>query len=405
MDFLKAVTSAHALDMVRSFPVAPLPEQVDIGDADGRVLAHDIVSTQNIPPFPRSLVDGYAVQAKDTYGAKETTPSLLYVKGEVRIGEKTEMTLDEGFSIYLSTGSMVPVGADGVVMQEYVRRAGDAIEVTRSVFKGENICFEGEDIEKGACVLKAGRRLTPFDSGVLAALGTAQVPVFAEPWVALISSGDEIWPAQGRLPPGKVRDINRYTLSGILRRQGARVSFSGIAADNPADIRELLLASQDADMVLISGGSSKGERDFVTSAIEGLGGRILFHGVNIKPGKPTIFGELKGKPVFGLPGHPASCILAAVRFVLPLISRMRGEDAHRPRSVPAALTTNAPSAYGVEEYVRVAVERSGGALLARPIFSKSAVISSLSGASGYIIVPMESEGFEADEAVEVYLFD
>ena len=405
MDFLKAITSAEALGMIRAFPVSPAPEQIDITEADGRVLALDIVSTENIPPFPRSLVDGYAVLAKDTYGAKETTPSLLYVRGEVRIGEKTEMTLEEGFSIYVSTGSMVPAGADSVVMQEFVRRAGDAIEVTRGVFQGENICFEGEDIEKGASVLRAGRRLTPFDTGVLAALGIARVTVFMEPRVALISSGDEIWPVDGPLPQGKVRDINRYTVSGLLRRQGGQVSFSGIAADNPGDITEKLLASRGADMIIISGGSSKGERDFVTSAIVSLGGRILFHGVNIKPGKPAIFGELWGKPVFGLPGHPGSCIIAAVRFVLPLLSRIRGEGAHRPGSVFATLATNAPSSYGVEEYVRVAIVESGGALSARPVFSKSAVISSLSRASGYLIIPEESEGLEADEAVEVYLFD
>ena len=392
--------------MIEAFPVSPESETLDLEDADGRTLAEDILSTENVPPFPRSLVDGYAVKAKDTYGAKETSPSLLYVKGEVRIGEETDLVLEDGFSVYLSTGSMIPEGADSVVMQEFVRQAGDAIEVTRSVFRGENICFKGEDIEKGSRVLMKGKRLSPFDIGTLAAIGISRIPVFRRPRVSVISSGDEIVPVDHTPPPGKIRDINRHTVSSLLRREGALVSFEGITADSLPDIKSILLSSKDSDMILISGGSSKGERDLVTAAIDDLGGKILFHGINIKPGKPTVFAQLWGKPVFGLPGHPASCIVVVLRFVLPVLARLRGGSRHRLRKVAALLTTNAPSSYGIEEYVRVTVEEeAGGRYLATPVFSKSAVISSLSRASGYIIVPEGKEGCEPDEEVEVYLFE
>jgi len=404
MEFLKSVTAAEAESLIASFSFSPPSETVSIDDAHGRVLAEDIVSGEDIPQFPRSLVDGYAVSAKDTYGAKETSPALLGMAGEIRIGEETDMVLPEGSSIYLSTGSMVPEGADGVVMQEFVRRLDDAIEVTRGVFRGENICFKGEDVPKGAVPLTAGMRLGPFHVGTLAALGISRVPVFKRPSVSLISSGDEIVGIDVTPSPGKVRDINRYTLTGLLRKMGAEVSFQGIAADSMADITSKLLSSGDSDLILISAGSSKGARDFVTAAVEEIGGTILFHGINIKPGKPTICGELGRKPVFGLPGHPASCVLATVRFVLPLLARLAGDRNYLPLSATARLTTNIPSSYGIEEFVRVRLERESGHLAAVPVFSKSAVISSLAGASGYVIVPDGREGLEAGEELEVYLF-
>ena len=404
MEFLKSVTSTEAQSLIESFRVPLSSEAVSIDEAHGRVLAEEIVSGEDIPQFARSLVDGYAVSAKDTYGSKETSPALLGVTGEIRIGEETDIVLEEGSSIYLSTGSMVPEGADGVVMQEYVRRMGDEIEVTRGVFKGENICFKGEDVKKGAVVLTKGARLGPFHVGTLAALGISRVPVFARPKVSLISSGDEIVDIEVTPPPGKIRDINRYTLTSLLVKGGAQVSFHGIAADTMADITSKLLDSKDSDLILISGGSSKGARDFVTAAVEEIGGSILFHGINIKPGKPTIFGELGGKPLFGLPGHPASCVLATVRFVLPLIARLGGESDYRPLTVHARLSTNIPSSYGIEDFARVKLEPEEGRLLATPVFSKSAVISSLSGASGYVVVPEGREGLEVDEEVEVYLF-
>ena len=404
MEFLTSITPAEALSLIISFPLGPLrEEEVSLERATARVLATDITAQEDIPPFPRSLVDGYAVRVKDTYGAREGTPAFLQVRGEVLVGEAAEQEVGDGEALYVATGAMIPDGADGMVMVEYTRQAGAAIEVTRTVRRGENICFKGEDVQKGQVVLEKGRAISPFDLGVLAALGVTRIPVWEQPVVGLISSGNEIMPVDGVLEAGKVRDINTHTVSDLVKRQGCLVRFAGIARDTVDDIISRLSALRECDAILLSGGSSKGQSDFMTTAIEGLGGHVLFHGLNIKPGKPTIFAALWGKPVFGLPGHPVSCAMVVLRFVQPLLARLKGEK--RPGLMPTMagkLTTNIPSAHGIEEYVRVSVERREGLTpLVTPIFAKSSVISTLSKADGYVVVPEGQEGIEAGVEVEV----
>lgn len=405
MDFLKAIAAREALDMINRFYVSHHTEVVSLRESLGRITADDVIAHENIPPFSRSLVDGFAIKVKDAQGAKETNPALLVYKGEIRIGEETKAVLDNGSCIYISTGAMMPEGADGVVMQEYTRRMGDAVEITKTTHKGENIIFAGEDIKEGSTVLARGRRLTPFDIGLLAALGMADVWVYKQLNISLISSGDEIIPVDQQPEPGQIRDINRYTVENALRKIGADVSFVGIARDNPDDIKEHLHAARDGHMILVSGGSSKGERDYITTSIEQLGGTILFHGVNIKPGKPTIFAKLWDKPVFGLPGHPVSCIMALTRFVMPLARRFQGEEGRNAKRTTGVLTTNIPSSYGIEEYVRVSIRYDDSGCTITPLFAKSSVISSLSQASGYVIVPEGREGFEQGEEVVTYYFD
>ncbi len=404
MEFLTSTTPAHALGLIMSFPLGPLrEEEVSLEQATARVLAADITAREDIPPFPRSLVDGYAVRAKDTYGAREGTPALIQVRGEVLVGEAAEKQVNDGEAFYVATGAMIPDGADGAVMVEYTRQAGDAVEVTRTVRRGENICFRGEDVRKGQVVLEKGRVISPFDLGVLAALGVSRIPVYERPVCGLASSGNEIVPADEVPGPGKVRDINTHTVSSLTKGQGCIVRFAGIAKDTVDDIIEKLSALRECDAMLLSGGSSKGQSDFMTTAVERLGGRVLFHGLNIKPGKPTIFATLWGKPVFGLPGHPVSCAMVVLRFVQPLLARLRGEGRPLPpRTVCGRLTTNIPSAYGIEEYVRVSVEkREGTAPLVTPIFAKSSVISTLSKADGYVVVQEGQEGLETGVEVEV----
>ena len=368
----------------------------------GCVLAEDHVATEDIPPFPRSLVDGFAVRVKDVYAARETTPALLTAKGEVRVGEETALRVQPGEAVYVATGAMLPEGADGVVMQEQTRQTGHDVEVTKTLHKGENICFRAEDITTGTRVLPAGKRLSPFDVGVLAALGAAEVPVYETPTVAIISSGNEIVPVEENPPPGKVRDINRHTIAGLVSRAGCAARFMGIAADDIDQVSAKLEASRDADAILLSGGSSKGQSDFVTRAIERLGGVLLLHGINVKPGKPTIFGSLWDKPVFGLPGHPVSCSLIVLRFVLPLLTVLSGEKRAPRPGIVAKLDVNVPSSHGIEEYVRVRLSQLDGARLATPLFAKSSVISMLAAADGYIVVPEGREGLEQGEDVEVH---
>mgnify|MGYP000038286660 CR=1 FL=1 len=253
MEFLNAITAQEALEQVRSFPL-PEPKSctVKTEKALGRILAEDITAAEDIPPFPRSLVDGYAVMVKDTYGARETSPSFLYVVGQVRVGESAALPVREGEAVYIATGAMIPEGADGVVMQEYTRQTADAVEVTRPLRKGENIVFAGEDIRKGTTVLSRGTRLGPFDLGVLAALGVTEVEVFPRPRIGLISSGNEIVAIETKtLPPGTVRDINRYTIAGLLEQNGCDVDFLGIASDTIEDISEKLTRAQEYDLVLV----------------------------------------------------------------------------------------------------------------------------------------------------------
>lgn len=406
MEFLNAITAQEALEQIRSFPLQALKSyHIKTEEALGRVLAQDITAAEDIPPFSRSLVDGYAVMVKDTYGARETSPSFLYVVGQVPVGEDSMLPLHEGEAIYVATGAMIPEGADGVVMQEYTRQTLDAVEVTKTLRKGENIVFAGEDIRKDATVLTKGTRLGPFDLGVLAALGVKDVEVYHRPRVGLISSGNEIVGIETAVPPpGTVRDINRYAISGLLECAGCEVDFLGIARDTIEDISEKLKKAEKFDLLLVSGGSSKGQADFITDCIERLGGEVLLHGINIRPGKPTIFARLGDKPVFGLPGHPVSCSMVVIRFVLTLVKRIRGDLALETPTVRGVLSTNIPSSYGVEEYVRVRVEKAGDNVIVTPLFGKSSVVSTLSRADGYVVVAEGREGLEQDESVEVNLF-
>ena len=409
MEFLTAITSAEAIRIIASFPLGEQSVvESTLTESLGAFLATDITSTEDVPPFSRSLVDGYAVKAKDTYGARETAPGLLRLMGDVGVGRVTEKRVGEGEAIYLATGAMVPDGADAVLMQEYVRKTADSstdLEATKSLRVGENICFRGEDVRTGQMVLSQGRRLSPFDVGVLAALGITKVPVFRKPLIGLISSGDEIVPPDVVPPPGKVRDINTFTVSGLLAEQGCGLQFAGIAPDTLEGTAQKLDALKGCDMILLSGGSSKGQADFVTAAIKDLGGQILFHGLNIKPGKPTIFGTLWGKPIFGLPGHPVSCAMVVTRFVLPLVRRLTGDRMSDPfLTVRGQLTINVPSSYGIEEYVRVTIAEAEGILAVTPLFAKSSVISMLSKADGYIVIEDGKEGLETGEEVEVHSF-
>jgi molybdopterin molybdotransferase len=404
MEFLKSITAKEACQIIQTLPVDLKAETIGIDNAQGRVLAEALVAADTIPPFNRSLVDGYAVKAKDVQGAKETSPAFLNMKGEVRIGEKASITISAGDCAYVSTGSMVPEGSDAVVMQEQVRRVPDAVEITKAVFQGENICYAGEDIQKGAVAFQKGKKITPLDAGVFAALGAARIQVYRQPKIALISSGDEIVGIDEIPPSGKVRDINRYTVSALVQKEGTCVSFLGHARDSISDITEKLILAQDYDMILISGGSSKGERDFITASIEKLGGEIIFHGINIKPGKPTIFGKLFGKPIFGLPGHPSSCAMVTVRFVLPLVRRLQGVTEHVEKITQGILAANVPSSYGIEEYPRVTLKKDDEGYRVTPIFSKSSLISPLAQADGYIILPEGTEGQEKGEMVEVHFF-
>ncbi len=405
MDFLKSVSIKDAYEILKNFSIRTEIECISIEDAYNRVIAHDIISKEDVPYFSRSLVDGYALMAKDTYGAKETSPRFVKVIGEVKIGETTDIKISDGECVKVSTGSMIPEGADGVIMQEYTREMLDTIEITKVIHRGENICFKGDDIKNNEVVIEMGKRLDFFDMGILASLGISKIDVYKKPKVSIISTGDEIIDINEHPKPGQIRDINRFVIKGLLTREGFVVRFSGIAKDNLKEIKEKIVLAMDSDIILISGGSSKGERDYIVEALDKLEGEIIFHGINIKPGKPTILARLKDKPVFGLPGHPASCTIVALRILLPFLKKMEGEKSFLPQSAyMGILTTNVPSSLGIEEYVEITAEKRFDKIFITPIFTKSSLISTFTKAKGYIIVPEDKEGLEKDEIVEVYTF-
>jgi len=407
-EFFKVIPPAEVLSLCRQFqPVGA--EAVPLSAALGRVLFEDFSSQVDLPPFERSTMDGYAVQAADTFGASESVPALLSVVGEVKMGEEASFGLSRGQAAGIATGGMLPPGADAVVMVEYTQDVGPGqIEVTRAVAPWQHVVRRGEDVTKGKVLLGQGRRLRPQEVGLLAALGQTELKVFRRPVVAIISTGDEIVPVEEEPPPGKLRDVNSYSLAALSEQEGALPQRLGIVAD---DFEALLARCRQgleaADMVIISGGSSVGARDFTLAVVRAFeGSRLLVQGVALSPGKPTILADVAGKPLWGLPGHVASAMLIFRTLVAPLIRHLGGLSPAPEWRAPlqARLSRNVASAMGREDWVRVRLREEGGALWAEPVLGKSGLISTLVAADGLIRIEMNSEGLDKGELVEVFPF-
>lgn len=394
-------------ELERRLPPACLPlEQVTLADALGRVTAEPVLSPEALPPFARSVVDGYAVRAADTHGAGEGAPTYLRLAGEVRVGEAPDQALAAGEAIWIPTGGMLPAGADAVVMVEYTHRWDAAeIEVRRSAAAGENVIAAGDDIEAGAELIPAGRALRPPDIGALAALGILTILVRRRPTVAVLSTGNEIVPAEAAPKRGQIRDLNSWSLSAAVVQAGGIPLRLGIVPDVLADLVAALRESLDrADLVCVSGGSSVGPEDLVPQAIASLGEPgILTRGLNIRPGKPTVIAMAQGKPLFGLPGHPASGLMVFRLVVEPAMRRMLGLPPAKVGGVRAILDRDLGSSPGRSDYFRVRLERRGDGLHAIPLLGKSAMISTLVAADGILHLPPEVEVARAGEEVEVEL--
>ena len=394
-------------------------------DALGLALAAPVTAAGDVPGFDRSTVDGFAVAAADTYGASEAQPAYLTVTGEVPMGTAAGLSVGPGQAVRVATGGMLPSGADAALMIEYTEELPTGeIAASRPVSPGENIIRRAEDVAAGATVLAAGHTLRPQDLGLLAAVGVSTVDVHRRARVAVISTGDEIVPPEQEPAPGQVRDINSYALAGMIREAGAEPLLLGIVRDEPAAMREALTrAAAAADLVLISGGSSVGSRDYVAAALTALGPPgILVHGLRVRPGKPTVLAVAGDVPVIGLPGHPASALVIFWLFGVVAIRHLRG-GGDRPHIVPsvrARLARHLPSSAGREDYVRVSLvpdppaasvapcPPAGGpappALLAEPAFGLSGLINTLVRGDGLVRVPLGSEGLAAGTEVEVLLF-
>jgi molybdopterin molybdotransferase len=370
-------------------------------------LSQDIVSPEDLPGFYRSSMDGYAVRAKDTFGATESLPAMLEVKGEVNMGQVPTEGVRAGQAVRISTGGMLPEGADGVVMVEYAQVLDEnTIEVSRAISPLENVILPDDDFKKGSPVLEKGSLLRPQDLGVMAGIGLSQVSVYRRPKVAIISTGDEVVPIDQKPKPGQVRDINTYTLSAFCWQLGAEPLALGLCKDNFEELKARVEKGlREADTVWISGGSSVGARDMTLKVFESFHDvELLVHGISISPGKPTIIARVGSKAAFGLPGHTASAMVVAEVFLNPFLSRLSGKgDFPGPlyKEVEAELSRNIESASGREDYIRVRLIEREGKRIADPIFGKSGLISTLVEADGLVRVERNTEGLYEGERVKV----
>jgi molybdopterin molybdotransferase len=411
LEFFRLQTREEVLALYPRF--APVGvEEVDLAAAAGRVVAASVAAPENVPAFPRASMDGYAVRAQDTFGASVGAPQYLEIKGEVAMGRAPERALGAAEALRLPTGGMLPHGADAVVMVEYTaEHPGGTLEVRRPVAPGENVLQPGEDVAQGKELFAPGTRLRPQEIGLLAALGLARLMVYQKPRVAIISSGDEIV-APGQKPgPGQVRDSNAFLAAAQVAAWGAVAELRGIVPDAFAALRQALAAAvADADLVLVSGGSSVGARDLTLAALRDLPeAAILAHGVAIRPGKPSILaavGDRSPKPLLGLPGHPASAAVVMEVLGRPLLARLSGLSAPAPwgRTLTALLSRNLAGASGREDYVRVRLRREGDTLWADPVLGPSGLLSPLVHSDGLVMIPLGVEGLFKGEPVTVQLF-
>ena len=385
-------------------PLDRPPETVGLDRALGRVLARDILAEEYVPGFDRSTVDGYALRGADTFGCSESIPALLTCTGAVEMGKEPTFAVGPYQCGAIPTGGALPEGADAVQMVEHTEDyGGGEIGIVKSVPPGANLIFKGDDVKPGDLVLRKGRRLEPQDIGALAALGVTQVPVVPKLRVGLISTGDELVPPEGDPGPGQVRDVNGPLVAALLAQAGAEAVPLGIVPDREELLREAVeKALERCHCVVLSGGSSVGEKDAACRVMASLG-EVLCHGVAMKPGKPTLLGKAGGKPILGLPGHPVAALFTAKLFLIPLLARLEGRT-WAERTVSARLAQTVPANHGRAQYTGVTLEEKPDGMWAVPIWGKSGLITTLAGADGFFCVPRDREGIPAGEMVEVSLF-
>jgi molybdopterin molybdotransferase len=408
-EFLTVLPPDEALaKLFAHLPVNPPTEIISTAQALNRITAEEIRSPESLPAFPRSTMDGYAVRAQDTFGASQSLPAYLTVVGEVPMGGAPTFNLHPTQAALIHTGGMIPNGADAVVQIEVTQKSqADEIEVLKAVAPGENVLQPGDDVADGQTLFPRGHLLRPQDLGGLAALGFTRVAVGRRPRIALLATGDEVVDPDSPVGPGQVRDINSFSVSGLIERAGGVAVRRGIASDNFESLRSAAeSALAECDGLVLSAGSSVSVRDMTADVINGLGRPgMLVHGVAVKPGKPAILAVANGKPVIGLPGNPVSALVIADLFVVPMIYRLQGCTTTPARSsIRAKISHNLPSATGRVDYTPARLVWKDGEQWAEPVFGKSNQIFTLVFADGMIMTPRDSNGLSAGEMVEVRLF-
>lgn len=406
-DFFNVATLESVLALCDRFSLLS-EEQVPLHRAHGRILARELLADRDLPDFARSTMDGYAVRAASTFGASAGSPAWLTLVGSVAMGEQPTCVLGPGEAARIATGGMLPQGADSVAMVEITEAVDETtIEVYKSVAPGQHIIERGEDFEKGRCILEKGRLIRPQEAGLLAAFGIDPVTVYRQPAIGIISTGDEVVPVGETPPPGHIRDINTHTLWGLIEQAGGLPRSYGIVRDNEADLQNLCTqALSENDMLLISGGSSVGIRDYTTGVLGALpDSEILVHGIAISPGKPTLLARVGEKPVFGLPGHVVSAMIVFDQVVKPFVHALAGriETPMSAHTLPAILRRNVSSAQGREDFIRVKLIREKGELFAEPVLGKSGTLNTMILADGLIRIPMNTEGLDRGSRVAVHV--
>ena len=403
---MRPFTSTISLDEARrrlDANVRPIDrvERVALIEATGRVITKDVFAAIDVPPFARSAMDGYAVRAADVSGASRDQPVALRLVDRIYSGQPSPIVVAPGTCAEIATGAPVPAGADAVVMVEETRSPGnDRVNVFAAVTAGQHVGRRGADIARGDRVAAAGDLLTPSRIGALAAVGWVDVEVYAKPRVAILSTGNEIVAGGQPLAPGQIYDVNTFTLAAIVASHGGHPEPHHPVADTVDALTVALEACAAADLMIFSGGSSVGERDLVVDAISAAHGEMIFHGIAVRPGKPTAFARLGATPFFGMPGNPTSCLSNAYVLLVPFLRATARLPVHAPRTVHVPLARTIVSAAGRHQFYTVHL-RDGAA---HPAFKGSGDITSLSQADGYIEIPADQSVVEEGTSVTVTLF-
>jgi molybdopterin molybdotransferase len=375
-------------------------ETVPLTEAGGRVIAESVSAAIDVPPFDRAAMDGYAVIAEDTFGAGRYEPRVLECVETVYTGQLPTRRIARGECVEIATGAPLPEGADAVVMVEETLKSGSSeVQIFTPVYPRQHVGRRGADITAGQSILAPGEVLNPSRIGALAAIGTVEVRVYERPRVAILSTGNEIVAPGQPLRPGQIYDINRFTLASVIGAHGGVPLEQPTAPDNLDDLTAAVLHAVSADLVVFSGGSSVGERDLIMDVLQ-RSGEVLFHGIAVKPGKPTVFGRVSGRPVLGMPGYPTSCLSNAYMLLVPALRRMARLPPYRPEAVKLPLSRRIVSTTGRRQFYTVRIVDA----TAVPAFKASGDITSMSQADGYIEISEQTDIVEAGELVEVKLF-
>jgi molybdopterin molybdotransferase len=410
--FFDLISADEAYERIGGFDPLAI-EEVSTRTSLGRVIAEQVHAADDIPHFERSNMDGFAVRAGDTASASESQSVLLEVTGQVAMGEPAACSVAKGAAVRVSTGAMMPEGADAVVIVEKTEDTGDgSIAIVEPAVRGQNIVTIGEDMKSGDLVFNPGRRIKGSDVGVLTGVGLSRVKAYRVPRVGIMATGDEIVEPEDEMGPGQVRNVNQYLLNALATRLGVIVNDYGVVGDEAGRLSDTLTrAADENDVVFISGGSSKGTKDLTLSAIKSLGDvDIIFHGVAIAPGKPTILARAGDTAIMGLPGNPAAAAVVFSLFGSALIGVLGGERLDhllitRPR-VRARVTRRIHSSLGREDYLRARLERAedGGLPYVHIVPGKSVAISTLAHADGLLRIPLQTEGLDEGTEADVILF-